>query len=392
MTGDPRTASLLSRLAWAVAIVIVLLAVVAAPVMALSVGVPFASLAGNTVTVIVLTVPGWILASRLPRNPAGWLLLTAALGQALTVVLLAYGQLAVQVHPGLPLGLAAWTAGSAGWWLLTFFFLPLLLMTFPDGRLPSRRWRPLAISLILSAALAVTAVLFARNTLDGEHAPPPNPFGGLVPAPVLIAVGAVAGLLFILSTMAAVVSLVGRMRRSVGVQRAQYQWITLGATICAVSMVLSLLAGLQEVVFIGLLVLLTCLTVAMVRYRLFEIGRVVSRTISYLMLTALLSGGYVGVVTVLSALLPHAGSLAVAVSTLVAAAAFNPLRRRVQTGVDRRFNRRRYDATRTVDSFAHRLRSELDLDTLVTDLRGVVQATLEPVGVQVWLRPRETER
>ncbi len=380
-----RDAAWRSRLALVLAVVIVVLAGVTL-VLNTGSGLPIGRIAGGLITSVLLAGFGGLLANRRPRNPAGWLLLAAGGGQVLSAVLAAYGVYGVHTHPGaLPFALAVWTVGGAGWWTLMFFSVPLLLMVFPNGRLPSRRWRPVAIGLLFAAAVSVVGQAFGPDTIGGDLDSPPNPLAHLLPGAGPIAAAAFIWLLA--ATVAAIVSLVRRLRRATGVERAQYQWFTYGTGTFAVVLAAAFIPGASEhIVLLGLVAFLASLSVAMLRYRLYEIGRVVSRTISYAVLTALLAACYVALVTLITAVLPSTGSLAVAVATLAAAAAFNPLRRRVQVVVDRRFNRQRYDAARTAERFAQHLRSEVDLDALVAELRAVVQQTLEPADVRIWVR------
>jgi hypothetical protein len=193
--------------------------------------------------------------------------------------------------------------------------------------------------------------------------------------------------------MAAAVASVGlRFRRSRGVERQQLKWFTYAAALIAVSFLLwgFLLpaGGVTDVVF-GLTIALVPVAagIAILRYRLYEIDRLINRTLVYGLLTAVLGGVYAGVVLVLGQLLGQDSSLAVAGATLVAAALFQPARRRIQQAVDRRFNRRRYDAARTVEAFSARLREEIDLEALSAELLAVVNQTMQPTEVWLWLRP-----
>jgi hypothetical protein len=221
-----------------------------------------------------------------------------------------------------------------------------------------------------------------------------NPFGVAVlgPAPELLAT---AGIVVLLCCLAlGVVVVVRRYRTSVGVERQQLRWVALGGCCALVGIAFSTASqdpGLRGVVagvggVVGMSALPACIGVAALRYRLYDLGRVVSRTVSYAVLTALLLLVYLGTVTTSARLLPDGSSLAVAGSTLAAAAVFQPLRRRIQAAVDRRFNRARYDADRTVEAFTRRLRDEVDLDAVRTDLLGVVHGTLQPASVGLWLR------
>jgi hypothetical protein len=223
-----------------------------------------------------------------------------------------------------------------------------------------------------------------------------NPFG--VPAlaePPLDTLIPAAGLVVLVALVVAAGSLVGRFRRARGVERQQLRWLVWGAALAAVALVVAIaelaLHG-DTVLFqaaIGACMALLPLATgaAILRYRLYDLDRIISRTLAYGLLTVLLGGAYAGVVLGLGQLLGRDSSLVVAVATLAVAAAFQPARRRVQQLVDRRFNRRRYDAARTIAAFSARLRQQVDLDTLTAELLGVVELTMQPTSASLWLRP-----
>jgi hypothetical protein len=286
------------------------------------------------------------------------------------------------------------------WMWFVAFGLPVTfaLLFFPDGRLPSRRWRwPLRLLAGCFALAALTATFMPYEVI-GMGVPFENPLA----QPALLAVLDplhVVGLLGIVAGFfASTASLVVRFRRSRGVERQQMKAVAFGTSVGLAAIpvflgadLLGLLpdgaSGWTYILAIGMPT--ASIAVAVLRYRLFDIDRVISRTLAYGLVTATLAGMYVGGVVLLTPAVAGFGggsTAAVAVSTLAVAAAFGPVRRRVQGAVDRRFNRARYDAGRTVEAFRSRLRDEVDLDELHVALREAVEQTVEPDGVRVWLR------
>ena len=208
------------------------------------------------------------------------------------------------------------------------------------------------------------------------------------------AVGAACGVIVLAALVVAAGSLVVRFRRTHGVERQQLRWLALGAALAAVAVLVAVVAVVMAKDRVVLAALGTCVAVlplatgaAILRYRLYDLDRIISRTLAYGLLTVLLGGGYAGVVLGLGQVLGRSSSLVVAAATLVVAAVFQPARRRIQQAVDRRFNRRRYDAARTIETFSARLRQQVDLDTLTTELLGVVEQSMQPTSVSLWLRP-----
>ena len=281
--------------------------------------------------------------------------------------------------------LAAWT------WFPAVALMPLALLLFPNGRLLGPRWQAvvwaaaggLAISTTCLAILYLGEPLASISTEGGEPTPP-----AAIVVTAAIGVTALIG-----SAVAAVVGLVLRWRLADGDERQQFKWVALAAVVFLVSIAFSAwrvipVSGLLGL--IGVVAVPVGAAVAILRYRLYEIDRLINRTLVYGLVTALLALVYAAGVFLLGALLNPAGGsseLAVAASTLAVAALFQPARRRVQAAVDRRFNRRRYDAARTVEAFSARLREEIDLDTLSAELLAVVNQTMQPTRVSLWLRP-----
>jgi hypothetical protein len=347
--------------------------------------------------VVAFASVGALIAARRPANPIGWLCLLFALLLAIWQFGAAYAGFAPIA--GLPgAALAAWVGWLAGpAYALLFFFLPLL---FPDGRLPSRRWRPL-----LWTTLALTAVVSAASALaPGPLRTAPalvNPFGvdaiGPIGAtaerwlsPVLLAV--------LLVTFASVVV---RYRRS-RTERQQIKWFLYAVGVLFVVIVLGnvykWVTGTENSLWwsvafpVAIAAMPAAIGVAILRHRLYDIDLLINRTLVYGATSAAIAATFwVGILALQALLGPltSGSELAVAASTLVSFALFQPVRRRVQDAVDRRFDRSRYDAARTLDVFADRLRDEVDLDTLRADLIGAVRQTMSPAHASVWLREIE---
>jgi hypothetical protein len=336
---------------------------------------------------------GLVLALRRPENPIGWLYSAAGLAWAYPVPLGPWIDQLVGEHRPLPLvaqvvlatGDLSWAPGIA-----LGVTLPALLL--PNGRLRSRRWRLVVASSVTGAFLTVAAGAPAPGELEGLGID--NPLGLAGPAGKVAAVLTIVGLLLHwLSLPPAAVCVVLRFRSSRGVERQQMRWVAAGVAGAVGLMLLGLPSGLgfapnwiSFLVFPALLLPPVAVAVAVLRYRLYDLDRVISRTLTWALLTVLLGLGYAAVVLGLGRLLPEGSGLAVAAATLAAAAAFSPLRRRVQQVVDRRFNRRRYDAAGTVEAFAARLRDQVDLDALHGELLAVVDQTMQPTRASLWLR------
>jgi hypothetical protein len=274
--------------------------------------------------------------------------------------------------------------------------LPALLL--PDGHLRSRRWRPVAAASVTGIVLILAAGIVAPGRL--QSVPVDNPFGlGGAAGGVAWAVAYTGVALHWASLVAALVCVVLRFRASTGTERQQMRWVGAGAAAAVVGLLLSVpgVFGLLPnattyVLYVGLWCPPAGVAVAVLRYRLWDLDRLVSRTFTYATVTALLVIPYLLILPAATRLAQGSGSLAVAAATLAAAAAFQPLRRRIQLVVDRRFNRRRYDAARTVQQFAARLRDQVDLDALGGELLAVVDQTMQPTQGWLWLRPPAVPR
>jgi hypothetical protein len=265
--------------------------------------------------------------------------------------------------------------------------LPALLV--PNGRLRSRRWRVVAAAAVAGPLLFVVGALLIPGPTSDTPVPFDNPFGqpGLVgeAAKVISATGLA---LHAVALLTALLCVIVRFRASRGVERQQLRWVATGAAIAVLGVTVPL--GDLRGAWVDPLVILCVplsVAVAVLRYRLWDLDRLVSRTVTYALVTALLAVPFLLVVPAATKLVSGSGSLAVAAATLAAAALFQPLRRRVQGLVDRRFNRRRYDAARTVEGFAARLRDQVDLDALHGELLAVVDHTMQPTRTSLWLRP-----
>jgi hypothetical protein len=355
-------------------------------------GDPYTALAMAGLCLPFIGVGAAVL-SRRPENLIGWLFATMGLLFAVS----AFGQAWVAYsvfNSALP------AAGFAAWlieWLepMPLFAGPLLLLLlFPDGRPLTPRWRFAVGAVGVLALLVVGATLHRTRFDDWPQLTNPIGFsGGLGDAfgSIDTSLGPIAVPLF----LAAATSLVIRLRRSAGIERLQIKWVVYAASVATIGFTIAFMtpSPYSDVIFwfglVGLVGVPIAAGAAILRYRLYEIDRLINRTLVYAALTAILAGAYLGSVLLLELVLDpitSGSSLAVAVSTLAVAALFRPARRRIQALVDRRFYRRSYDAARTLESFSARLRHEVDLDALGGELRAVVADTMQPAHVSLWLR------
>ena len=345
-------------------------------------------------------VVGLVVAWRKPANPLGWVFLFAGLFTALSEDASFYMVADYQLHHGsLPFGWAAVLTQPG--WAPAITLLGVALLLFPDGRPPSRRWRWLLWTYLGVAALWIGGAFAVSVGALAGHGVRVDSGGNLVALSGSITGpdawwGVVQGMFFPLLALCWLLSAASQVvsyRRSSGERRQQLKWLLAGAVIGVSGLALSML--LRNTAFaeplgsiagvIGLLALPVSMGVAVFKYRLLDIDRILSRTLSYAIVTGLLIGVYAGLVLLATRVLTVHGTVAVAAATLAAAALFSPVRRRVQHVVDRRFNRARYDADRTLAAFSGRLTEALDLDSVRDDLAATVQAALEPVLVSVWL-------
>jgi hypothetical protein len=348
-------------------------------------------------TFIAVPAVGFVLASRRPGNRVGWIFLGTGLVLGLGFFCDRYGRGGLVAAPGsLPAArAAAWFVNWA--WVIPTAGLAFMLLLFPTGRLRSRRWRPAAwfVAAVFTLDAAATAAHACRIWADPFTAASDGWYWGshtavliLVPAALLVGGAAVAV----------------RFARSSGEERLQLKWFALAALlVVAIAIPLGIspqiglspavasgaLSTLKVVFCLALVCLYVAIAVAVLKYRLYDIDRVISRTLAYAIVTGVLAGVYAGLVLLATQVLRVHAPVAVAVATLAAAALFSPVRRRVQRRVDRRFNRARYDGDQTVAAFAARLKDAVDLDTVREDLARVVQTALEPAHVSVWTSRRE---
>jgi hypothetical protein len=339
---------------------------------------------------------GLVLTLRRPANPIGWLFAAAGLVWALVIPFEPWLDMLLRDHRPLALaGQAVVVAREFSWAAAVALGITLPFLLLPDGRLRSRRWRLVVAGAVVGVAMLVVGGSLGSDQLTGGPVPIDNPFGLPGMAGTVAKVVAIIGLvLYAASLPAALVCVVLRFRAARGVERQQLRWVAVGAAVAVI--VLLPLPGKGDLHVVvgtfGVLCVPVAVAVAVLRYRLWDLDRLVSRTVAYLLLTALLVLPYLLILPVATRLAGNAGSLAVAAATLAAAALFQPLRRRVQDLVDRRFNRRRYDAARTVDAFAVRLREQVDLDALNGELLAVVEQTVAPIQASLWLRPSASSR
>ena len=336
---------------------------------------------------------GLVLALRRPANPIGWLYGGAGLAWAYAIPLAPWVEQFSREHRPVPLvAQLVYIAGDWSWAPAITLGVTLPALLLPNGHLRSRRWRLVVVTSVTGIVLTSLAAPLIPGPL--EKLGTDNPFGLAGPAGKVAAALTVVGVvLHWLSLPPAAVCVVLRFRSSRGVERQQMRWVAAGAAAAVGGLLLSLPNGLgiapdwtAAIIFPALLCPPLAVAVAVLRYRLYDLDRVVSRTLTYGLVTVLLAAGYAVVVLGLGRLLGQDSSLVVAAATLGAVAAFAPLRRRVQGLVDRRFNRRRYDAARTVEHFAARLRDQVDLEALNRELLAVVDLTMQPTRTSLWLR------
>jgi hypothetical protein len=355
--------------------------------------------AGLVLVLVGFLVVGLILVRQRPLNPIGWVMLIAAMLGGVTADAGNYAVAAYRLHYNLPLPQIAVFLQPT--WAPIIFLFALAIVLFPDGELPSGRWRWLmgTVALVggvwMVSAFAIAAETIALGQVNiepsGDLHQIDYPTSGWSWWPALQAVW------FILLLFAGILWLVSRVpayRAASGERRQQLKWLIFGVTTSVVGLTLTLmlsgqhgvLGTISNLAILGLLGLPLAIGIAITKYRLYDIDRLISRTLAYALLTALLVGVFVGLILLTTRVLPFSSPVGVAASTLLAAALFAPLRSRLQRIVDRRFNRAHYDAEATVVAFGARLRDAVDPETVLSELAAAAGASLQPAHVSVWVK------
>jgi hypothetical protein len=362
--------------------------------------------AEDTVAALTHSTIGAIIVSHRPEHPIGWLFCVIGLLSSITLFCGQYAIYALLANPG------ALPAGEVGTWVYSWVWVlylgvvMFLVLLFPDGRLPSSRWRPFAWSVVTVVVLGAIALAFSWGPVAGLG-PIENPLG--VELLGFARYGAVdivvEGLLYVPIGSIAAGSLLVRLRRSRGVERQQLKWFAYAVVVMVIggnaTYTISEVIGLRWLEWAGFVGVIAAVVgfpisigIAIVRYRLYEIDTLINRTLVYTLLTAILAAIYFGTVVLLQrifvVLTDERSTLAVVASTLLIAALFTPLRRTIQSFIDRRFYRRKYNARNTLEALSLKLRDETDLDALSDDLVGAVRETMQPAHVSLWLHPDTT--
>jgi hypothetical protein len=409
---SPRRASLL---AWSLAGLSVIVFVAGVPLYVLSSSARVTGIIGELlggVLFLVFPVVGALIAARRPRNPIGWILMADGLVFNLSGTLDYYSDYGVARPGSLPFVVGMATINNWLWVPAVGLIGTFVFLLFPDGRLPSRRWRPVAWLSGLAIVLVCIQVGLTPGPLEGLEGVR-NPIGFMV-FPWMKTVPYILIPLFLLCMVLSVFSLVLRYRHSRGEERQQIKWIAFAASLIGTLYLIAMIGSivypqdtwfapgsplwqisLEYAAFLSFPLVPVAIGFAMLRYRLYDIDVVINRALVYGSLTATLVLIYFGGVATIQALFrtitgqEQQPQLAVVVSTLAIAGLFNPLRHRIQSFIDRRFYRRKYDAAKTLDVFAARLRDEIDLEALGGDLVSVVSETMQPAHVTLWLKPAD---
>jgi hypothetical protein len=391
-------------LAWSLCALSLALTALGFLLVALSVshlGVPvFDQWLENGVVGVCFSVVGAVITPRLPlKNPICWFFCAIGLVGGARLFSAQYAAYSLSADRGSPPGGEALTWIASWLWVLHVGLFVFLALLFPDGKLASGRWRPFAWFAAAAVVVGILASAFSPGPIRGLE-PINNPLG-MEGAPNVVA--ASEAVIFGLG-LGAAASMFGRLRRARGVERQQLKWFAYAVAVLAGGTILTNVVSnvmgvgwLREVGFlptiVGLVGWPVAVGIAILRYRLYNVDFLINRTLVYVTLTAVLALVYLGGVSATQATFraltgqERQPQLAVVVSTLVIAALFTPLRRRIQGFIDRRFYRRKYDAAKTLEAFSARLRDETDLDALSDELVGVVRETMQPAHVSLWLRP-----
>ena len=387
-----------SRLAWGSAALAVLVLLTG-----WGLSVTGSSLEASTLTALVAAIVigfagvGALIASRHPGNLIGWLFCGIALAGSLMSLSRGYAEYWLDGNSAsTTLGELAASYGDVSWIPAILPAATFLLLLFPNGRLPSRRWRPVAWCAGLGIALLFVGDFTSGGPLE-DYPDLVNAYG--VDSPVLDLVEVIGALLLLVALVGSPLSLVLRYRRAGREERQQIKWLALAGAVAATTFVIAVAAWdllsepvANSAIMLSIVALPVAAGVAILRYRLYDIDVVINRTLVYGALTATLALTYLGSVLLLQLALSgitEGSGLAVAASTLAVAALFRPARARIQRGVDRRFYRRKYDAARTLERFGAHLRDEVDIDALGGELRAVVAQSMQPASISLWLRVPE---
>lgn len=345
---------------------------------------------------------GALVISSRPRNRIGWLLVGITFSLGLTLFASAYARYALVTNPDpLPLGPAfAWLAS----WLSVAVpsLAVLLILSFPSGDVSTSLGRYVLRLFLALAAVDALAFAFRPGPVEGDT-PPNNPLGIEGAGPVLNSIVEAMGTALAILGLLAVIDLAIRFRQARGAERQQFRWFVAAVATFPILFLSAIFLEEQVIGYEGfdpvVLAFFLCgngvavaIGVAITRHGLYEIDRIISRTVSYGLLTAATAGIYLGAVSLLSSILPTQGQVAVAGSTLLTAAVFNPLRRRLQVIIDRRFNRARFDREATLEEFSRRLANELALRDVATELVALTRTAMEPAQLSVWLRDVRLDR
>jgi hypothetical protein len=384
-----------AALAWVLGGAVLALAAAVVVLSALIDQLSVRDIAAGTVIVLTFAGVGLLIARRQPGNPIGWLMIVFTLVYVLGAAASRYAVLYYRLgHHGLPLASVALLLSAVQ--APSFAMFPVVIALFPDGRVPGRRWRWALWAYTALVAVVLAFIVAASAAALAGHDVRLNDNGNLISS------GHVAGWLanppawLIVPVIAAIVviglSFIGHQviswRGAEGDRRQQLKWLACGGAVAAASLILAAALGVAGLLA-GLAALPVGIGVGILRYRLYDIDRIISRTLAYALVTGVLVGVYAGLVLLATQVFRFHAPVAVAAATLAAAALFNPLRVRVQRMVDRRFNRARYDADQTVAAFAARLKDAVDLDSIRDDLAAAIHQTLEPAHLSVWLSHRD---
>jgi hypothetical protein len=347
------------------------------------------SLNPGNLLMLPFAVVGAVVAIRQPRNPIGWMMLALAMLFLTSTDSGLYAVRAFQIdHKELPLARLA--VACTQLWVGLLVLLPLPILLYPDGRLPSRRWRwpffvYIAACVLLVVGIATKDVAaFTDKTIQVDSSGELVSLGGN-------SSGGPSGLLFPLYAGLALSFVFAQLlayRRSSGDRREQLKWLMSGSAIGIIGLAIALSPinkTVGSVISLGILAVPLSMGVGILKYRLYDIDRLISRTLSYAVVTGILVGVYIGLVTLATRALPLSSPIGVAASTLTVAALFNPVRRRAQRVIDHRFNRARYDADATIAAFTSGLRDAVDLNQIQRDLVDVVNRSVQPSHVAVWI-------